>query len=202
MTELSVADVETYTNGRLDAGDAEVARMLAAALQVARREAQWHVSPVRAAVSMTLDGPDSRILFLPTMKVTTLTTLVEDGVTLDVATIKVSAGDGAYMRRRTALRKPAGGWWSCEYGAIELTMSHGFTEDEAADWRQAILSMVDQMSLLPVKASTGTSAFGVKSERIDDVYMTYDTYAAMADEVLFSVAHVIDGYRLPPVEFL
>lgn len=201
MAELTPEDVETYTNARLDKDDPEVIRMLAAALQVARRETMWHVSPVRTAVSMTLDGPGSRVLFLPTQKVTALTSVTESGTLVDPDNVSMSVGDGTDIRRRVALRKSGGSFWSAEYGAIELVLSHGFTEDEAADWRQAILSMVDQMSLLPVKASSGTSPFGVKSERIDDVAYTYDTYAAMAEDVLFSVQHVICGYKLPSVEF-
>lgn len=150
---------------------------------------------------MTLDGPGSRVLFLPSMKVVEIGSVTEDGTALDISTVKASVGDGGEYRRRAALRKVGGDYWSSDYAAIELVIDHGFDEDEAADWRQAILSMVDQMSLLPIAGGSGTSPFGIKSERIDDVAYTYDTYAAMADEVLFSAMHVIDGYRLPDVEF-
>lgn len=151
---------------------------------------------------MTLDGPGSRVLFLPTMKVTALTSVTEDDALLDIASVKPSVGDGEDWPRRVALRKVGAGFWSAEYGSIEVVLSHGFTEAEAADWRQAILSMVDQMSLLPISGGSGTSPFGVKSERIDDVAYTYDTYAAMADEVLFSCGAVLARYRLPDLEFL
>lgn len=201
MAELTPADVQTYTHGRLLATDPTVIAMLAAALRAARRETKWHVSPVRVAVTMTLDGPNSRVLFLPTMKVDGKPEVVEDGTLLDPDVISVSAGDGPDIRRRIALRKSGAAWWSAEYGAIEVTMDHGFDEDEAADWRQAILSMVDQMSLLPITAS-GASAFGVKSERIDDVAYTYDSYAAMAADVVFSIGHILEGYRLPDLEFM
>lgn len=176
--------------------------MLAAALMVARREVGWHVSPVLTAQQITMDGPNSRVLFLPSQKVVTVTSVTEDDVLLDPATVRPSAGDGGFLRRRVALRKTSGDYWTDTYSGIELTIDHGFNEDEAADWRQAILSMVDQMSLLPVKASTGASGFGVKQERVDDVYTTYDTYAAMAEDVLFSVNHVLCGYKLPDLEFL
>lgn len=202
MAELSAADVEAYTNGRLTEDDPEVKRMLAAALQVARQECGWHVSPVRTAVSLTLDGPNSRILWLPTMKVVALTSITEGSTLLNPTTISLSAGDGPDMPRRAALRKTGASWWSAEYGSIHVVMDHGFTEVEAVDWRQAVLSMVDQMALLPVNAATGTSDFGLQRKQVDDVrYQWGPQYSAMAEDVLFSVTEILASYRLPSVEY-
>lgn len=205
MGEISVTDVANYTGGRLDPGDAEVARMLAAALVVARRGCGWHVSPVKVNHAMTIDGPDSRILFLPTMKLATPLSLsvTEDGTLLDPDTISISAGDGPEMPRRVALRKRSARWWTAEYGGIELVMSHGFTEAEAKDWRDAIMSMVDQMSLIPIKSATGTSDFGMSSKRVDDVaYGWRDPYIAMAEEVVLGYGHILCGYELARVELI
>lgn len=205
MPELTIADVKAFAANRPMGTDAEIQRMLDAALVVGRRYTGWHVSPAQDQ-TVTLDGPDSRILWLPTLKLNTLTSVVEDGVTLDVTPVTgnvvVSAGDGPGLPRRVALRKRGRSYWSCEYGAVVAVINHGFTEAEAADWRQAILSMVDQMSLLPVQAATGSSGFGIRSEKIDDVAVGYAPYAAMAEEVLFSVMHILDDYRLPSLEFL
>jgi hypothetical protein len=200
MAELSADDVAAYTADRLDSGDEEVIRMLSAALQVARRRAGWHVSPVREE-TLILDGPDSRVLFLPTMKVVEITAVEEDGVVLDVADVSVSTGT-EFMPRPVALRKSGAAWWTAEYGAIEIELSHGFTEAEAADWRQGILSMVDQMSLIPVTASTGRSEFGMSAQRVDDVQINWNPYATMAEELLFSMRSVIDGYKLPSLEYM
>lgn len=202
MAELLPADVQTFTHGRLQASDPEVVRMLAAALSVARREVGWHVSPVHVSEAITLDGPDSRILWLPTLKLVELRGVTEDDTVLDLATIKPSAGDGPGLPRRVALRKVNRGWWTGEYGGLVVTMDHGYTEEEAADWRQAILSLVDQISLIPVKAATGMSDFGQSSVRVDDVQIGYNPYATIAQEVVFSIAHILDDYRLPSVEYL
>lgn len=174
--------------------------MLAAALSVARREVGWHVSPVKTE-TMIIDGPGSRVLWLPTLKVVTKPTIIEDDVTLDVATYAPSAGNGPGLPRRVALRKTSRGWWTDTYGGISVTMQHGFTEAEAADWRQMILSMVDQMSLVPVSGGTGVSEFGLTGKRVDDVDYRYNAYAAMAEEVIFSVCNILDDYRLPSVEY-
>lgn len=202
MAEIAAADVQTYTGGRLQAADVEVIRMLAAALTVARNHVGWHVSPAKTE-TITVDGPGSRILFLPTMKVNTLTSVTEDGTLLAADTISASVGDGPLMRRRTALRKAGGGWWTAEYGGIVIAMNHGFAEADAGDWRQAVLSMVDQMSLLPVSAATGGSSFGQSTLKVDDVTIGYSNpYAAMAEEVIFSVAHLLCTYELAPVELM
>lgn len=202
MTELTGADVATYTNDRLDGDDDNIKLMLSAALQVARARVGWHVSPVKVNHAMTLDGPNSRILWLPTMKVVEVTSVEEDGNVLDVANISVSVGDGPHQRRRQALRKRGRGWWTAEYGAIELVMTHGFTEVEAADWRNAIMQMVDTMSTMPVVAATGASAFGATALRVDDVSVNFtNPYLSAAEEVAFSYGAILSSYKLGDVEF-
>jgi hypothetical protein len=202
MPELSAADVSDFTHGRLSATDPEVERMLSAALTTARRYTGWHVSPVSEDEQMTFDGPGSRILWLPTRKVVELTSITEDGTLLDPSAYSVSVGDGPGLSRPIAVRKAGRGYWSAEYGSIVVVMSHGYTELEAVDWRQAIMGMVDQMSLVPVSAGSGTSALGLKSKEVDDVQYTWATdYSAMAEEVLFSFSHILCDYKLPDVEF-
>jgi hypothetical protein len=201
MAELTADDVADFTDGRLDSGDDEVVRMLAAALSVARQKAGWHVSPAKTE-TITIDGPDSRVLFLPTMKLNTLTSVTEDGVLLDLSTIAKSAGDGTLMRRRVALRKRSGGWWTGEYSSLVIAMNHGFTEAEAVDWRQAILSMVDQMSLLPVSAATGGGSIQ-SSLRVDDVQIGFvNPYTSMAEEIVYSYYHILCNYELARVELM
>lgn len=203
MAELTSTDVSDFTDGRLNEDDEEVKRMLEAALLVARRECGWHVSPVIEGDVVTLDGPDSRVLWIPTMKLVTLNSVEENDTSINVADVRASTGDTPMRPARVALRKRSKSFWTDEYGWIVVDMDHGFTEDEADDWRQAILSMVDQMSLLPVQSATGSSDFGVAGKRIDDVQMTWSNpYAVMAEEVMFSASSIICRYRLPDLEFL
>jgi hypothetical protein len=200
MSELSPADVELYTGGRLSAGDPEVQRILTAALVIARRDVGWHVSPV-VEQTVTLDGPGSRILNLPSRRVISLTGVKEDGVALTLTDLTWSAGGPpGFLERPVSVRKRSSGWWTCDYQAVEVSMVHGYTEEEAADWRQAILQMVDQMA---TTTAAGRGDADLISKRVDDVTYTWgNPYAWQADDALMSVNSILDDVRLPRVEFM
>lgn len=206
MPELTTTDVATYTGGRLSANDPEVARMLTVALRVARRDAGWHVSPVRTD-EFELDGPGSRMLRLPTRQLVTLTSLSENGVALDVTPktgdLSWSVGSEPGFSPPVIVRKRGGGWWTDEYAAIDVTMTHGYDDIQAADWRQAVLSMVDQMAEIPVDEGTGMSEIGLTKKQVDDVAYSYgNAYIAMAENILFSMSAIFTDYRLPAIEFV
>lgn len=176
--------------------------MLDAALVTSRRECGWHVSPVRYGDILVLDGPQSRILMLPTRKLVSPPSITEDGIAVASADIRWSAGGPpGVLERPVGVRKKSTEFWSCDYQAIEVTMDHGYTEDEAADWRQAVLSMVDQMGSM---VFAGRSEADLVSKKVDDVTYTWGAgpYTAMARDSLTSVASILADYTLPRLEFL
>lgn len=137
--ELSSGDVATFTKGRLSADDQDVKDLLAAVLADARAFCgRWHVTPVRRT-SITLDGPGSPLLVLPTLRMIDLVSVTEDGVTLDVSTLAWSG--------RGMVRKKSGGCWSGEFSSITVEFEHGFDAVDAAGWRLAVLKCVDRRSL-------------------------------------------------------
>lgn len=188
MAELTAADVEAFTGGRLadDDGDGETTRMLSAALAVARRHCGWHVSPVAEDAQITLDGPGGRKLYLPTQKITAISEVTESGVTVDDSHYVASAGVPGLVVRTV-------GRWTTALAAISVTLDHGFTEEEAADWRHAVLSMVDEMSK---SGSTGDGPLVRK--KIDDVEYQW-SYQTAAESALWSSRMVLDSYQLLPV---
>jgi len=179
--ELTPADVETYTDGRLLASDPETQRMLDAALTAARGEVGWHVSPVVTEI-ITLDGPGGCKLRLPTRKIVSLTSIINDGNTVDPANVTPSAGAGWLL----VLNQ---GSWSHKYSGVTVTMQHGYTAAEAADWRQAILTMVNQMFQLVV---TGRPDSKLASKQVDDI-----TYKLGAAQALPGAMPILEGYDLP-----
>lgn len=203
MPELTAADVENFTGGRLqdDGGTGEVSRMLDAALGEARDATGWHVAPVRRD-TITLDGPRDRVLMLPTMRLVELISVTENGVELDLDTLHWShgrppglAGSGQPAR----IRKRNYRSWSWDYGSIEIVMEHGIAED--AGWRQAILFTVDQMSMLPV-GDAGRSAADLTRKEVDDVAYSWTAdYRRLATDTIYSVRSILDRYTLDGIVF-
>lgn len=192
MAEIATTDLPAATLARFGSTGAAQAA-LDAVLVAARRYCGWHVSPAKTADELTLDGPSGQILDLPTRKLNTLTSITESGAALDVSTLEWS-GDGPHG---APVRKLSGARWSCRYRSIEVTIDHGFTEAEAADWRKAIIDMVNTVSYS--YASAGTSEDALKRKRVDDVEYEWFDFASAAGGAVYAVSSVLDGYRLPEV---
>lgn len=139
MPELSAADLERYTQGRLHRDDDETKRILAEGLSTARGYCGWPVTPVQSS-TLTLDGPGGRVLRLPTLRLVEVTSITEDGITIAPADLHISP--------KGMLRKKSGARWSCQFGAIEVTFEHGHAAAE--DFDGAVLSYCDRASLAPV----------------------------------------------------
>lgn len=194
MAELSAGDVATYTGGRLPA-NAVAERLLKAALVAARNDTGWHVSPVKSE-TVTVDGPGGIRLQLPSKRIVSITSITENGVVLDPSAYVVSASiPGLVLRRRGA--------WTREPSGLVVALSHGFSEDDAADWREAILAIVDQMSTAPIEAETGRSVADLTKKQVDDVEYGWSDrrLTAIASRTAFSASTVLDRYRLDPVYF-
>lgn len=177
MPEPTVDDVVAYTNGALADND-ETARMLAAVLAAARTYCRWPVTPAVTDDVVTLDGPGDQLLALPTMQLTDLTELTEDGVALDVDALLWQPAPAGRPVRATVY-KPFGAYWSGRRGAITVTMTHGF--DTAADFNAAVLDAVNRMAQAKSRVDPA-----LIEKRVDDVdYRWSETVvAAMFDESL------------------
>lgn len=195
VAEVATTDLPAATLARFGTDDAAQAA-LDAVLAAARRYCWWHVSPAITGDVVTLDGPGSRVLDLPTRKLTTLTSVVECGTSLDVSKLDWSEGG---PNSAAAIRKHHGCRWSNRYRSIVVTMTHGFTETEAADWRQAIIEMVGSVSYEYV-GSQDVAGGPLKMKRVDVV--EYEWFTAAADHAIYSAASVLDSYRLPEVLFV
>ncbi len=192
MPELTTADVEAFTRGRLSASDPVVQDILDAALARARNYVQWPVSPVIDSDVVTLDGPGGRELILPTRKIGSVASIVENGTTVDPSTYVVSSNLQRMIYRKN-------GCWTSEYAGITVTYTHGYTEAEAADWRRAILQMVDRMARS--QQSGARSDDDLKRKQVDDVEYEWVDWSAAADREITSVESILDHYCLAPSGF-
>ncbi|MCT7366501.1 hypothetical protein A7G45_26955 [Mycolicibacterium llatzerense] len=185
MSELVAADLSAYTNGRLPDND-DTQDLLDAALSAARRWCGWWVTPVQTGVTVEVDGPGGRVLSLPTLNLIALTAVSECGVALDVTKLDKS-------KRKGTVEKYPYGCWSSRAGAISVTMTHGFTEDEAADWRRAVLRLADMMDR--EERFTQRSGGDMIEKRIDDVTYKWAVGIISADERLRAL---FSNYRILP----
>lgn len=136
---LNVVAVESFTRGRLDRDDDETQRQLDAALAAARHYCGWHVTPVLTDQTVTLDGPDAHLLVLPTLNMTELSEVDEDGEELDLADLNWSA--------RGLIAKRSGHWWTPMFGAITVIFSHGYAT--APDFESVVLGAIERGAFSP-----------------------------------------------------
>lgn len=190
MAELGPTDLPAAVRARF-ADDTAAQAAIDAALAAARRYCGWHVTPERTDTNLELDGPGGGVLSLPTLNLISIASLTENGEPVDVPSLDKSRRKGTLTKRY--------GCWTARDGAITITMTHGFTETEAASWRAAVLELVDRMSAT-VGAVSGTSGPLVE-KTVDDVTLRWMTAIGVQDnQNLFSMLNheLLDPYRILP----
>lgn len=139
----SADELQTHTKGQILASDARVDPALAAVSSSIRNHCGWHISPVKLADEIILDGPGGRLLQLPTLKIVSLTAVEEDGTALDVTKIDISSRTGQIERTE--------GFWTRRYGKIKVTMDHGY--EQTPDIKQVVLDIVARGLASPMGAT-------------------------------------------------
>lgn len=188
MPELTASDVEELTAGRVP-GDDVTAALLTAALAGLRRYCGWHVTPVITGHTVRLDGPGAALLTLPTLQLVELTALTENGADALPSAIWAAA-DGHPRRAQVA---NTSGWWCGGLGSVSATMSHGFTEDAAADWRLAVMRAVERSS-----AGTRDDPTLIRKRVVEVEYQWADTGGGAAEWGGVCDQFGLDRYRLTP----
>lgn len=181
MAELTVDDVEVFTNGRLSADGVETGRLLVSALRAARQWCGWRVNLVEDE-EVLLDSQGGRVLSLPTLALVELSEIVEDGVALDVGGLRVST-------RLGCVSKKSGACWASGYGVISATMTHGLDDPDDADFNQAVLQAVDSLAAAKVRGD-----MALTGKKVDDVEYTWS--------VTLLQAGVLDVSLLAPYRIL
>lgn len=182
MAELTAGDLPASTLARFADNDAAQAA-IDAALAAARRYCGWYVSPVQTDVDITLDGPGGRVLSLPTLNLLSVSSVDDDGIAYVTADLRAS--------RRGLVTKRQRGHWSPHYGSITATITHGLTEAEAADWRAAIVKIVDAWA-----RTSQRDGIDMKRKRVDDVEYEWFDHLISTDQEL---ATYLSSFRILPL---
>ena len=190
--DLSVDDVDDYTNGQLSEDDPATQRMLDAALAVARNDMRWHVNPVTFGEVISLNGQGGLHLWLPTKNVVTIHNIT-DTISGTMPTAPPGLLYDADLPNKVYLNPQVSGQVWCGPGVsglsgITVTWDHGFTNTQAADWRNAILALVTNIAQITV---LGRSDAELQSKELDDI-----TYRWAAAQALGSVEPTLAKYRI------
>ena len=150
----------------------------AAALAAARRYCGWCVTPPET-VTLTIDGSGGPVLSLPTLYLTEVTAVTEDGVALDVDDLRVS--------KRGQIRKRSGAWWTSAYAAVEVSFTHGYTTAKDFD------AAVEQAAAALEAAGTRTDT-SLKRKKIDDVeYEWFESASSFLNVSLLAPYRILPG---------
>ena len=162
-------DLAASPEGAAVAGYHDAELVLTAASEKVRRYCGWHVCPV-VTETVTLDGPGGGLLKLPTLHMTGVTSVVEDGVSLDVSGLEWSE-NGLIRKDR----------WTRKFRGVTVTFTHGF--DSAA-----VKSIVCRLAIGAL-----SSPMGVKSESAGGQSVSYESaLGAFSSDDLLTLAF----YRL------
>lgn len=131
----------------------------------------WHVAPT-VTQDMTLDGPGTYELLLPTMHLTDLVSVTEGGaaVTSPEWSAKGLVRKGGYPYR-----------WSDRYRSIVVSMTHGFdecpgeligvlTEAASRGVGGSVFSQVGQVRYAGSSATPGSASFLIEQKAILSAY--------------------------------
>jgi hypothetical protein len=181
---VSTPATELAEPGQLSAyrtGDPDQA--VAAAEAAVRSYCRWHIAPARSGVDVTVDGTGSSVQPLPTLHLTNVTNVVEDGSSVDLADVQWS--QAGYLWRAQPFTRTLRG--------ITATIDHGYAE----------VPLEVRAVVLAVAARAVVSPDGIVRSQVGQVSVQFSQPAAnVAGGVsLFEhEARVLDRYRLPEQE--
>ena len=159
------------------AGEAQA--FIDAATALVRSYCGWHIAP-SVEETVTLDGSGSSLLPLPSLHVTAVASVTEDGTALTEDDYRWSASGW--------LRKTCGCWTGKERG-VEVTFTHGF--DEAPDVAGVVMAVASRGQVSPrgeVRQQAGPFA---------TTFSQFDAGQGGGIVLLRPEMATLDRYRLP-----
>lgn len=147
MVALVTSD-ELETVKGLGLPTAQADALLDQASEVVRDRCGWHIAPEAIGAELTLDGIDSPYLSLPTLFLTDVTAVLENGDPVDLADITWSQYG---VLERVSAR------WTKERRGIVATIDHGYAGTPAGV-AAVVMDMVARASASPrgeVRTQTG-----------------------------------------------
>lgn len=128
------------TGQQVPASDPRVLPLLNGASAAVRKYCRWHVAPVLEE-SLTVDGPGSSVVHLPTARLLSLVEVSNDGQPVPVAALDVS---------RAGMIERRGGCWSSRFSGVSARVRHGYDLAAVADISQIVVQVVSNALASPM----------------------------------------------------
>lgn len=179
---LTAEEFSIETGGAIAVDDPRVEPLLAGASAAIRRYCGWHIGP-EVDMTLTVDGSGSHVLNLPTLRIVSITNVVEYGRTWEPADIAGLEWSEAGMVRTS------GRCWTSRYRGVAVTLTHGF--EDIADVKQIVQQVV---------GNAISSPMGATREQAGQVSISWSTTAPGVSgglSLLQRDLDVLNLYRLP-----
>jgi hypothetical protein len=151
-----------------------------AAVSAVRAYCGWHIAP-SVTETFIVDGPGRGMLYVPTLHMTAVVSLTNDGETLSVAPEDLEWSGRGAIRRRS--------FWSYKWRGVSVEVTHGYD-----DFPHEVLAVAKDMALAGDRV--GASAFTSGPHQVQFGVTSAGTQAgAVGMSELQKMA--IDRYRIP-----
>jgi hypothetical protein len=178
---VAVGDLRTFIDDQtLD--DARAQLLLDAVSDEIRDAVGWSITQEEDQVA-TLDGRGDHMLLLPTLRLTSVASIVEDGQTLTVGDDYLVYTDGRLARMSGG--RPAR--WTTTRQGVVVTYTHGYPA-------AAVPGVIKLITLEQAVRTADNPGGKLKSRTINKVAVTY---AEMRQMVLPVDDSRLDRYRMP-----
>lgn len=170
MTEpvAQIADLDAYQSGDPQA-------VIDQATALVRAYCGWHVSPV-ATETITVDSDGGRVLLLPSLHVTGITSVTVDGV----EQTDYSWSEAGYV---------TGCYWPVGPRSVVVTLTHGFAD--VPDVKSIILAIASRAQASPngvIRAQAG---------QVSETYSQTSSNVAGGVSLMAHEMRILDLYRIP-----
>lgn len=150
----------------------------------------WHLAPERSE-TLTLDGPGSPVLLLPTLRVSAIASVTESGTLVASDDYEWSAS--GVVRRKSSSSYPSSTWgprWTSALRGVEVELTHGF-EEMPLD----VTAIIERLAARATEASKGSA---VLSQVGQVAYAIGADGAPLSGALSILDREVLGRYKLPP----
>lgn len=150
----------------------------------------WHLAPEKSE-TITLDGPGSPVLLLPTLRVSAITAVTEDGQA--VAPESYEWSSSGVLRRKGSSSYPSPTWgpsWTSSLRGVTVELTHGFDEMP--------LDVTAIIERLAARASEASKGSALLSQVGQVAYATGEDGAPLSGSLSSLDRAVLGRYKLPP----